>query len=216
MADQPNPPAIKPGLRTTELYLSLIGLFIAGWGVYALTSLLPSIVKEIPAAQNPAFAGVVALAITAATGALGWLARLIAADYGKIRTQLKLGAAPELPSAPKGFAPLGMLVLLAVTCVFIGACTHLTPFEAGEVNCAKEEASAVESMVPEILADLGQKNWVALLDQMLVASGPAAACAINTAIAQLRSKPATSDGQPNQDAALRLQAYAEDRGLSFQ
>jgi hypothetical protein len=211
MADQVAAPALKAGWKSTEAWLSLIGLFIAAWGVYALTSLLPEIVKALPA--NPQYAGIIALGVSGATAGLGWLAKHIIVEYTNARTKLKL---PSLPLPPGGFVRLAMLFVMVVLCLVIAACSHLTPFEAGEVQCAQQEAAAVEALVPQILSDLSQQNWVALLDQLLVSSGPAAACAINTAIAQLKG-PSTAAGAPTDNAAKveQLQTYAASRGITF-
>lgn len=110
---------MKPGWKTSEMYVALLGLFGLMWVLTGLLALLPEIVATIPASSNPAYAGLFGLGVTAATGGIGYLMKGLVTWYGDIRAELKLqpGALPlppgvdPLSTKPPAIAPLVIALL---------------------------------------------------------------------------------------------------------
>jgi hypothetical protein len=82
----PAPADVKPGIKTTELYLAVLGLGALIWCLKDLVAMLPAI------AATPGIPGWAVPLLGIAPAGVSWVIAKLVGEYGQLRAQLKLGA----------------------------------------------------------------------------------------------------------------------------
>jgi hypothetical protein len=80
-------------------------------------------------------------------------------------------------AAPKGFAKVRLLVALTLV---LSGCATLKAWWAATVDCANQDSAQILALVPGIIAELGDQNWVAAALDGGNIVGEIQACALET------------------------------------
>ncbi len=89
----PAAPALAPGWKTTEMYAAVLAMGAIVWALQEVVRMLPVL------ASTPGMPAWAAPILALAPVGLGWLLKLTAGEYGKLRGALKLGAGDDVTAA---------------------------------------------------------------------------------------------------------------------
>ncbi len=189
------PPIVTPWYLDKALYVTLLAPLAASL-VAILNSktglgLDPVIVTALIAGVIVTGVGYIA-AHKWKTGTMG--AAQIAAG-GVPGTEVAAG--PSKAVKADGFAQVRLLALLAAVagvCVLGSSCALLKPFPGQAKECAQPLVAEAPQLLIDLTAALASGNWVALLDQALVDSGPVVYCLVAAIVADLEHKAAAPAG----------------------